>query len=1295
MDTMTFEVGFNRKKRGFLSHVVFILYATLPGMIFGQGTTLPTQEVRSQVCLNGTWSFTPDGGSQTTILVPSTWRLSADSPFEAFTYPNWTGGGTYTRPLSVPASMSGKVIKVDFEAVRYQTTVKVNNTQVGTNSDGFLPFEFKINNQITGSNDVLTVVVGANSTTPIGVSGDYERHRGIWQDVWLKAYPLVYVDNTFFVKTSFRNNQISCDIPIRNEDAASRTFFIRNFVTDGSGAIVLTFDAGSQTLAAGASATYTASSAWANPHLWFPQDPYLYTIHTVLYDGATANVVDWKHTRFGFKEMYIVNGTQFLLNGKRAYLRGDAHHYHDEYQQPRAYFEAMFTAMKSWGVNYFRAHTLPYDPVMLNVADSMGMMILDESAIYGSDGDDDCTADCRPHLQRFIERDRNHPSVILWSVSNELSWKTTQMGLPNYLVQYDSLAKAVDPTRVAYTEGDDPAGNVVESVHYFDFNHCGPDNATPPIQAAGKVHIMGEYCNYMIPCFGDSGTGACGYETKCQDYGTGYWTHGEMARDQTKALQAQTQYGGYLSWSMHWFANRCQPFFNASTHAMTWPDLAAPGAKPQQINPYMWTINWADPDLPLNDPLPWFYLYSCYYKEVRCSDLMSDSKSNNRNFYSGMTFSKTFDLAYETFADANHLKCEIVRKSDGAVLYTTDLTAAPWNNLVAGTRVTNQTVGWVAPAVTGKTPVQINRSFYNGAQLSYTCTLDGAIYPKFTSAQVSGLSGKKVVLLDAVGTTKAVLDNIGLTYTQVSDLSTVTNSNCDVLVIGDKNATTGLNAGFAINGGRVLCLQQTAKPSLPINLPPLISGTQSDVQFLLNGAKHQIFNGIDQNDLSYWANNVATANNVYDRPSTPENIRVLLAANNDGAYAPILEVPAGNGTYLLSQMEIIAQYANEPVAGALLVNMLNYLGGYTPVSKAKTGLIAAAGPIKSYYDSLGLRYDVLSSSPLPDLSAYTVLIIDGTSATIAASLSGDPNKTALTAFVNNGGKVMVCQVTSSTVGSYNTLIGAYPLTLSTPTEKQRCIKCAVTWRHKTTTTDPVRYGYLNFQPPFEPDTDALLLGLNNKDFDWTTNELNNAVKAAGSYPNVNELIAPRRIDWATLVANHDEKSSPVQRAKYQDDWYINRTPVLVKLKQGNGFWLINEILLESGGAGGKRIGNLLLTNLGASVGSTNTYYNLSYSLLNPSTAIARQVAAMQKDPGSSLRLMPNGSLKYTAPKAGTVEFALYNVKGQTVSRFTKKTAEGSAYLTEWNVAKLARGGMYFISMKMDGKRLAVCKVASY
>jgi beta-galactosidase len=1254
METKVLKAG------GFVGSIFLVLSVVLPTMLLGQPNTLPTNEVRQSVCLNGTWNITPEGGTATTIQVPATWRHgtgAVNNIYYNFTYPTTWQGGTYSRTFTLPGNMpsASMVIKTAFNSVRYGSQVSVNGTQVGTNNDGFLPFEFKVNGQLNGGTNTLTVHVDNASVAPIGLSGGYDAYRGIWQDVYLKAYPLVYVDNTFFVKTSYRNNNIATDVPVRNEDTRSRTIYIKNFVTDASGAIVLMFQSGPNTLAAGANQTYSFNTAWANPHYWIPEDPYLYTIHTVIYDQDQTTVVDWKKTRFGFKEVYLI-GAQLYLNGKKAFFRGDSHHYQGEYQQTRQYYEALFTAMKEWGCNYYRPHTLPYDPVIYDVADSMGMMIDAETAIYGSDGDADCNADYLPHVQRFIERDRNHPSVAIWSCSNEVNWKAWN---PNARVDF---AETIDPTRVPYAEENGWTGKYLCSIHYYDFDHCGAYATVPnpPTRNTTQVQTMGEYCNYMISCFGNTGTGACGYETSSQDYGTGYWTHGETAMGQTRGLQSQRLYQVFCSWSIYWFACRTQPFFNnAATYTYNWPSLTTPGAKPQIIKSCEHTINWVDQNLPVYNPLPWFYLYVPYYQAIRCTDLMPHSTVNNCNFYSGATITRNFDLWYESFQNATHMRAEVVRKSDNAVLSTTDMTGAPWNNIQAGTTYTGLTVNWTAPTVTAQTPVYINRTFYNGTTKQSTCSFEGNIFPRFAATHVSGLSGKRVALFDPNGATKTILDNIGLTYTSVAALSSVTSAAYDVLVIGSNNATTGLDPAFVINGGRVLCLAQTAKPSLPINLPAFVAlaagSTQKDVQFLLNGAKHTIFNGLDQNDLSYWANNANTEVNVYDRPTTTENIRVLCAANNAGDYAPILEVPAGRGTYLLCQMEIVPQYANEPVAGKLLVNMLNYLGAYVPLNISKTGLIADAGAVKTYYDGLPLRYDATLTSAnfaAADLSTFTVLVIDGSSATIAATMSANAGK--LDAFVNGGGKVMICQIAAGTLANYNTILSPVTLTLSTPTERTRTVKCATSWLRRNSPRDLVRYGYLNIPNPFEMNTDPLLMGISNKDLDWTANQLTNGVKATGG--SYSELIAPYRIDWTTMMGDRGEFTSPVNRSKSLMDWFQNRTPVLLKLNQGTngGFWLINEMTLQNDAVRGKRIGNLLLTGMGASVGTTDIYAGpfITSIGMNGNQAINKDNLTM-----SLLGVYSNLGTKairveYTLPEnckeIKKVSFVFFNISGRQV-----------------------------------------------
>jgi len=277
-------------------------------------------------------------------------------------------------------------------------------------------------------------------------------------------------------------------------------------------------------------------------------------------------------------------------------------------------------------------------------------------------------------------------------------------------------------------------------------------------------------------------------------------------------------------------------------------------------------------------------------------------------------------------------------------------------------------------------------------------------------------------------------------------------------------------------------------------------------------------------------------------------------------------VPTGDGTYILSQMELINRYIEEPVAGKLLINMLNYVGGYIPAAKAKTGLIANTGTIKTFYDSINLRYGgtPLDSSNLPDLSTYSLLIVDGTDTGIDNDL--DSQSAELNTFVDNGGKIMICQMDNNTSNTYNSLISQFSLTRTVPSEQRRSIKCAVGWRLKNTTNDPVRYSYLNIPPPFEPNPDELLVGLSNLDFDWSVDMVDYAIKAAGSYPDVVELIAPRRIDWNMLESISGKMAIPAERARYRNDWFVNsassvypvREPILLKLKQGDGFWLIKR-----------------------------------------------------------------------------------------------------------------------------------------
>ncbi len=1269
--------------------------AEVPGL----PSSLPSREIRERMSLNGQWDIFQEGSGWATIQVPATWGLFHN--YRWFDYPLTTDKpAKYVKPLYTAfmgwPEQGGKVIRFAVGASFFHTTVSVNGTEVGEWTDGFSPFEFVISPHLNYQNDTLTVDIGDTAIMPFGACSYARFHRGMWQDVMLKAYPEVFVENNFFVKTSFRNKQISCDIPVKNLGRESRSLYIRNFVTDHTGAVVLTFDVdGLKTVGAGDSVTFSCSRAWRDPRLWFPYDPYRYTIHTVMYEQDKTTVIDWKKTRFGFKEFYR-DGNQFRLNRVKTKLRGDSQHYFGEYQQTRGFAEALFTSLKQWGVNYFRPHAMPYDPVLLDVADSMGIMIVAESGFYGSCHENGGSP--LSHIRYWMERDRNHPSIIMWSCANEYN---VAGGDPGAAVEY---AKQFDPTRVIYSNDHYWCWDEVCSNHYhwerdpegkkndWGCYSCLSGEWVPKIQDPSKPQMMDEYGGlWTQKCFfGEQYKGPVGYEYACQDFGAYNWKYGIEYRDKTRGLQ-RADYAGYCSWTIIQDALRHQPFFdNADSHPLTWPDDKKPGAKPAYVFSGCHAINWCDPSLPLYDPLPNFYLYTDLFQPVRCSDRLVDTTGENGhdfNFFAGETVRQSFDLEYELLRPATSLRCEIVRRSDHAVIASTEIADAPFDNLTPGNSYENASVSWTAPDVDERTPVLIKRVFISDGQPVHEVSIEGAVFPRFSAeAHLTGLSGKTLGVYDPGGGAANLLNNLGVSFTRVSNPAEVSYPGIDVLLIGEGTPDCeGLAADFFISGGRALVLRQDATPSLPPATPSLETGGPDDIQYLLHGPRHAALAGLNQNDLSHWRGNRDVAGDPYRRPTAAGNAAVLLAADGDGDYAPLLEIPAGKGTLILCQMSLVAHFAEEPVAGHLLCNMLNYLGSYTPAEKAKTGLIAGEGEVKAFYDGLELHYEPVDAAALPDPAEYTVLIVDGQDPDIASSLSTAPSSTKLRGFVEGGGKVMVCRVGNATEGAYRGLLPV-SIQLAAPSQTTRCIKSARGWRTKTTTREPVRFGTITIPPSWEPNPDRLLLGISNKDLDWTSDIIEQGVVPAKVDESVNILIAPRAPILSAIPGERTYHGKEHARCRYQNDWYADRKPALLKIEQGEGFWLLNQLLLDGDSERGTRLASLLLTTLGSSIGDNETYYNLDHAL----PARAQATNPTRRGMSRPLRTAPAGRAvlriaggRLSVPprfRGGPSVVTVYDVAGKVRGRirFDHKTPARIDCRTRLGIAR----GFHVVTVQM-------------
>lgn len=517
---------------------------------------------RDDICLNGSWKFLPvDGAAQLTteqlthpevpvnpswestpIKVPSPWNVNSfadgDHGGDFITYPSYpqkwgsVRAGWLMRKLPYRKEWKGKRLILHFTAVAGYTQVFVNGRKVGQNFDVFLPFDIDITDYVRkdGDNELLLWIADANLFNEPGkfgrriyVGGSFwgQHIIGIWQDVYLLARPAVYVENTA-IRPYVSRDELEVAATLRNESGTPRRVRISANVSPWInlagpatqeapepkwklGARVLTLS-GPEVLLA----PHSEEKVWFKTtvkgrlRLWSPSSPDLYGIVTSVSEaGAAAGVaLDRQYTRFGWREGRIV-GDKFYLNGTPMILKGDSWHFMGIPEMTRRYAWAWFTMLKDAHANAVRLHAEPYPSFYLDVADELGMMVLDETGMWASDGgpkenSEAYWANAEDHLRRFIVRDRNHPSVFGWSVCNEnLPVVINVQHAPDSLVRrqvaeinrWVATAREMDPSR-EWISGDGETDRQTDLPTII--GHYGDEEAFRHWSTEGKLWGIGE-----------------------------------------------------------------------------------------------------------------------------------------------------------------------------------------------------------------------------------------------------------------------------------------------------------------------------------------------------------------------------------------------------------------------------------------------------------------------------------------------------------------------------------------------------------------------------------------------------------------------------------------------------------------------------------------------------------------------------------------------------------------------------------------------------------------------------------
>ena len=504
------------------------------------------KEYRKEICLNGYWDFQPvalpgsyvqgkgvapelslpkEGAwSKTRIKIPSPWNINSfanrnvEGP-DHRNYPSYPKEWEQVKmawmkkTVTIPNDWNGQQIKLYFEAVAGYTEVYINKEKVGENFDLFLPFSIDITNKVAAG-ETAEVWVGVRSQSLFENNSTIGRRivsagsmwgyhiAGIWQDVYLLALPKVHVEDVY-VKPLVSKNMLELEVTVQNNTEKKTDLQLQGKInewvnlagTDVNSAPVPAWELGQEALKVAPVKVSIPANASTKVVLqvpvsgelsyWTPEQPNLYAVLLSL--QAKKEILDMKYERFGWRE-WTLQGTTQYLNGKPYQLRGDSWHFMGIPQMTRRYAWAWFTAIKGMNANAVRPHAQIYPRFYMDVADEMGICVLNETANWASDGGPKLDSELfweasKEHLKRFVLRDRNHASVFGWSISNENKPVILHVyNRPELMPQqkkawedWRDIVRANDPTRpwISADGEDDGDGILPVTVgHYGDMNSC-------------------------------------------------------------------------------------------------------------------------------------------------------------------------------------------------------------------------------------------------------------------------------------------------------------------------------------------------------------------------------------------------------------------------------------------------------------------------------------------------------------------------------------------------------------------------------------------------------------------------------------------------------------------------------------------------------------------------------------------------------------------------------------------------------------------------------------------------------
>ena len=396
---------------------------------------------------NGGWKFNLGdvSGAQATSFDDSAWRslsVPHDWSIELAFDANSPGGssngfldggiGWYRKTFTVDQASASQRIFVDFDGVYMNSEVWINGTSLGTRPYGYSSFEYELTPYVHfGATNVVAVRVNNNQPNSRWYSGS-----GVYRNVWLTTLNPVHVAHDgVFVSTPMvasGSATVSVSTEVQNQSTASASVTVTTTVLGPDGTALTSADSATTAIPTAMTATVSQSLSVASPQLWSTASPTRYQVKVEVKVGGST--VDTYLAPLGFRTATFDPATGFSLNGQNMKLRGVCLH-HDLGALGTAInyraIEREVQILKAMGANAIRTSHNPPAPELLDITDRLGMLVMDEAfdtwtqAKTTNDYSLYFTQWAQQDIQDQVRRDRDHPSVIMWSIGNEIYSGTT------------------------------------------------------------------------------------------------------------------------------------------------------------------------------------------------------------------------------------------------------------------------------------------------------------------------------------------------------------------------------------------------------------------------------------------------------------------------------------------------------------------------------------------------------------------------------------------------------------------------------------------------------------------------------------------------------------------------------------------------------------------------------------------------------------------------------------------------------------------------------------------------------